>query len=294
MNQNQPQNQNQSHIQVGLTGWTGHPILEVPGVKDKLQAYAAHFPTVEVDSSFYAVQPRRNYEKWVAVTPPDFSFVIKAYQGLTLHRREDPHFPNQEAMYEAFLHSIEPVIEAGKLKAVLFQYPPWFDCTRRNVDALRYAKERMGDLPVGLEFRNQTWFTPQMHDKTLRFMEQEGWFHSIADEPQAGVGSVPVVLQATHRDLTIVRFHGRNLQGWKKTDEQQNWRDVRYLYQYSEEELLEWKDWLAKLQGETDELCLLFNNNSGGHAALNAKEMMALLGIAYTGEVPGQMNLFDL
>ncbi|HEU4965807.1 MAG TPA: DUF72 domain-containing protein [Bacilli bacterium] len=281
-------------VQIGLIGWNGHPLLDNSTVKDKLQAYAVHFPIVEVESSFYAIQPQRNFEKWARVTPPDFSFVVKAYQGMTGHRREDPHFQNQSEMYEAFLQSIRPVQESGKLKAVLFQYPPWFDCTRQHVDALRYAKDKMGDLPVALEFRNQSWFTPQMHDKTLSFMEREGWIHSIADEPQAGVGSVPAVLHATNPHLTLVRFHGRNVQGWTQTGEENNWRQVRYLYRYSEKELLEWQENLLRFQKDTEEICVLFNNNSGGHAALNAKEFMQFMGIEYQGEVAGQLNLFDL
>ena len=94
-------------------------------------------------------------------------------------------------MFNAFRDAVQPAVEAGKLQSVLFQYPPWFDCTRENVTSLRWAKEAMGDLPVALEFRHQSWFTPQMRERTLTFLYKEGWIHSICDEPQAGDGSVP-------------------------------------------------------------------------------------------------------
>ncbi|TCP58162.1 uncharacterized protein YecE (DUF72 family) [Tumebacillus sp. BK434] len=275
----------------GLSGWKHHAAV-VGG--DKLSEYAVHFPIVESESSFYAVQPRRNYEKWVRETPPDFGFVIKAYQGMTGHLRGNNPFENASAMFDAFLGSLVPVIEANRLKMVLFQYPPWFECNRRNVDALRYTKEKMGRLPVALEFRHQSWFLPGMRDKTLQFMEREGWIHSICDEPQAGSGSVPTVLHATHPELTLVRFHGRNASGWSgQGKEDESWRDVRYLYRYSTEELLEWKERLLELQKSTQEICVIFNNNSGKDAAPNAKELMRLLGVEYRGEAPGQINLFE-
>lgn len=76
-------------IYIGLTGWGDHDSLYPPGLaaKDKLPEYAAHFPTVEVDSYFYAIQPRANVEKWIRETPPSFQFIVKAYQGMTGHER---------------------------------------------------------------------------------------------------------------------------------------------------------------------------------------------------------------
>jgi uncharacterized protein YecE (DUF72 family) len=145
---------------------------------------------------------------------------------------------------------------------------------------------------VAIEFRNRSWFAPEMMDKTLAFLEREGWIHCVCDEPQAGEGSVPLVPVATHPELTLVRFHGRNAAGW--LDKGPNHRAVRCLYRYSQEELLEWKERVAVLLKGSRQVCLLFNNNSGGDAAPNAKEMMALLGLEYAGEAPGQLDLFEL
>lgn len=279
-------------IEIGLTGWGDHDSLYPSGTpgRSKLHLYSAHFPVVEVDSSFYAIQSVKSYEKWVNDTPERFGFIIKAYQGMTGHQRGEPH---GEETFAAFRESIRPVLEAGKLRAVLFQYPPWFDCTRENVDLLRNTKAGMGDIPVALEFRNRTWFTPQMAEKTLGFMEREGWIHSICDEPQAGIGSVPIVAHATHPERTIVRFHGRNVQGWNRNGQTQgHWRETRYLYRYSNEELLEWMNRLNKLAEQTGNLCVLFNNNSGGDAADNAKMLMELMKIDYEGLAPRQLDLF--
>ncbi|WP_284642901.1 DUF72 domain-containing protein [Paenibacillus silviterrae] len=306
-------------VLIGLAGWGDHDSLYADtGVtgRDKLRAYSGHFPVVEVDSSFYAIQSPETFARWAEETPPGFRFVVKAYQGLTGHQRGpemvrralaalkpvDPHLrgvrpspaaahPSRSELFRAFRDSIAPLAHAGKLLAVLFQYPPWFDCTRENVESLRYARAAMEGLPVALEFRHRSWFAPQLRERTLSFMRKEGWAHSICDEPQAGEGSVPTVLEVTHPDLTVVRFHGRNVAGWNNTG-QTDWRDVRYLYHYSETELAEWADRLAQLQRQTARIAVIFNNNSGGHAAGNAKELMQLMDIDYEGLGPRQLDLF--
>ena len=281
-------------IRIGLAGWGDHDDLYEKGLpaRDKLKVYSRYFSIVEVDSSFYAIQAAAQFERWVSDTPAQFGFIVKAYQGMTGHLRGKNPFESTEAMFAAFRESIVPVREAGKLKAVLFQYPPWFDCTRENVALIREAKELMGDVPVALEFRHQSWFAGEMRDKTLAFMRKEGWIHSVCDEPQAGIGSVPTVLETTDSNVTMVRMHGRNASGWNQGGGP-NWREVRYLYRYSAEELLEWKRNAEKLLESTREVCIVFNNNSGGDAAANATELMKQLGMPTQAFAPKQLDLFE-
>ncbi|MGC4378748.1 DUF72 domain-containing protein [Fictibacillus sp. Mic-4] len=280
-------------ILIGVTGWGDHDILYPDGApsSEKLQVYSGHFPVVEIDSSFYAIQPEKNYVKWAKDTPECFSFVVKAYQEMTGHSRGERKFKSIKEMFHSFKESIQPLIESNKLKMVLFQYPPWFECTKDSVTILRVTKELMGNLPVALEFRHQSWFSPEMKEKTLRFMTEEGWIHSVCDEPQAGSGSVPTVLQATNTNLTLVRMHGRNVYGWNNHG-QPNWREVRYLYRYNKDELLEWKKNIEELAKQSREIVVLFNNNSGGDAAENAKQLIEYLGIEYKGLAPRQLDLF--
>ncbi|CAG9621079.1 DUF72 domain-containing protein [Sutcliffiella rhizosphaerae] len=281
-------------IYVGVTGWGDQNSLYTSGIspRDKLKEYGAHFPVVEVDASFYAIQPKQNVEKWVKDTPEGFQFVVKAYQGMTGHQRGEIPFESKEEMFLAFKESIIPYQDAGKLSMVLFQFPPWFECKKENVDYLRWCKIKMGDTKVALEFRNQTWFQPEYYGRTLDFMEKEGWIHSICDEPQAGTGSIPTVLHATTNENTLVRLHGRNVHGWTKSVPGKDWREVRYLYDYNHSELLEWKANLETLTLQSKDIIVLFNNNSGGHAAGNAKQLIELLNIEYTGLAPKQLDLF--
>ncbi|WP_132744740.1 DUF72 domain-containing protein [Scopulibacillus darangshiensis] len=279
-------------IYVGLTGWGDHPaVYDHPSKGTKLQMYSSHFPIVELDSAFYAILPEKNYVNWIKETPDSFSFIVKAYQTLTGHGRGDSPDQGLKETFAAFKSSIRPLIEAGKLGAVLFQYPPWFECTKENVNLLRFTKEIMADVPLALEFRNQSWFADGMKEKTLAFMKSEMWIHAVCDEPQSGVGSVPTVLVPTNEDKTIVRMHGRNTEGWVNRG-QPNWREVRYLYRYNRNELEAWKEKLQALQKDTKDIYVLFNNNSGGDAADNANTLLTLLDIKYEGLAPKQLGLF--
>lgn len=280
-------------IYIGVTGWGDHDSL-YPGQissRDKLKAYAGHFPIVEVDSAFYAIQPRRNGEKWVNETPASFQFIVKAYQGMTGHMHGKIPFDNKQVMFSAFNESLEPYIESNKLAMVLFQFPPWFTCIRENVEYIRWVKHEMGDIPCALEFRHQSWFTPQFRSKTIEFMSEEKWIHSICDEPQSGAGSIPTVLESTTREKVLVRFHGRNVHGWQKRVGV-DWREVRYLYRYNQQELVTWADSIQELAKHSTDVYLLFNNNSGGDAADNAKQMMKILHIEYEGLASRQLDLF--
>jgi len=279
-------------IYIGVTGWGDHDRLYGPHTspRSKLKEYAGFFPTVEVDASFYAVQPTKNAQRWVNDTPSSFQFIVKAYQGMTGHSRGEHPFESKEQMFEAFKESLKPYIESNKLAMVLFQFPPWFDCKREHVDYLRWCKDKMKDIQCALEFRHQSWFRPAYYNRTIQFMQTENWIHSICDEPQAGDGSIPIVLERITGHKLLIRFHGRNIHGWQKRTE--NWREVRYLYRYNRKELEEWVERIDKLKKQTDELYIVFNNNSGGDAADNALELIQLMDIEYKDLAPRQLDLF--
>ncbi|WP_411831237.1 DUF72 domain-containing protein [Paenibacillus dokdonensis] len=282
------------NVQIGLSGWGDHDEIYPKGTKagEKLQVYSNRFPIVELDSSFYAVPSPERMQKWSEQTPDSFGFIVKAYQGMTGHARGKIPFADTRSMFQAFRESAEEMQKAGKLRAILFQYPPWFDCDRKHVEMLRRTREWMDGFPLALEFRHQSWFHGEMMDKTLGFMREEGWIHSICDEPQAGEGSVPMILEPTRDDFTLVRLHGRNAAGWHSSG-QPNWREVRYLYRYNEQELLEWEGNINKLLESTQNCWVIFNNNSGGDAAGNAIQLMNLLNLEAPELPPDQLTLFE-
>lgn len=279
-------------IQIGLTGWGDHPELYVSSAKERLQDYSAHFPLVELDASFYAIQPIKNSLKWIKETPDNFQFVVKAYQGITGHLRGDFPFGSIDEMFELYRQSVIPFKKEGKLSMILAQFPPWFQCNKENVQYIRKVREELRDFEVVIEFRHQSWYAPEYKASTLRFLKENGLHHSVCDEPQVGDGSIPLVPVATTNKV-LVRLHGRNTYGWLNPGNNEKWREVRYLYDYNEEELTSIKSVCEHLEKQANEVIVFFNNNSGGHAAKNAKKFQKMLGLDFDGLAPKQLNLFE-
>ena len=281
-------------IYVGLTSWGDHPSLysESTSAKDKLFDYSGHFPIVEVDTAFYAIPSASNVEKWCSETPNSFQFILKAYQGMTGHLRDELPFETKNDMFNAFKEAVAAFKRHNKLGLLLFQFPPWFDCTQKNVNYLRYIRQQLPHEKIAIEFRNQTWYSENMQQKTLQFLRNLNFVHTVCDEPQVGAGSVPFVPEVTHDDV-LIRMHGRNVFGWRNVGNTENWRKVRFLYNYSEQEL----QWLAEhvrvLNGQAKNVYVLFNNNSDYDAAPNAKRLLQLLNIEFEELSPKQLNMFE-
>lgn len=283
-------------IQIGLTGWGDHPDVynSSSSKKEKLIDYSAHFPIVELDSTFYAIQPERNIRKWIAETPSNFRFVVKAYQGMTGHHRGELPYASIEEMYDLFRLSVTPLQEAGKLAMILVQFPPWFDCTKENVEEISFVCSKLHGFDIAVEFRHQSWYSSKYLVQTLEFLKRLNVIHSVCDEPQAGQGSIPLISISTRTDKVLVRLHGRNVAGWRNTTgDDKAWRKVRYLYNYNDVELKEIQVAVQKLQDTTDEVFIIFNNNSGGHAAQNAKRFQKMLNIHYESLTPKQLDFFE-
>lgn len=283
-------------IQIGLTGWGDHPDVYLPTSKknEKLIDYSSHFPIVELDASFYAIQPERNIRKWINETPDDFQFIVKAYQGMTGHQRGKLPYDTPEEMFQQFKLSIDLMRAAGKLAMILVQFPPWFDCKRENVDQIRYIRSQLEGYDVAIEFRHQSWYDSSMREGTLTFLKDLDFIHTVCDEPQSGDGSVPLVAETTRSDKVFVRLHGRNVNGWRNTTgDNEAWRKVRYLYNYSDSELAEILQVVNKLKKESKDVFVIFNNNSGGHAAENAKRFQKMMGIDFQALAPKQLDFFE-
>jgi len=91
----------------------------------------------------------------------------------------------------------------------------------------------------------------------------------------------------------LLRLHGRNVHGWKNPGNDQKWREVRYLYDYNMAELQQIANIVKSLEQQSKQVTVLFNNNSGGHAANNAKQFMRLFDLRYEGLAPKQLDMFE-
>lgn len=282
-------------IHIGLSSFGDYPQLYLPETKpnERLVDYAGHYLLVEIDSTYYAIPKMSQVEKWVKTTPKDFTFIVKAYKGMTGHIKNDERYASKSNMFKAFRESLKPYIENDKLAFVLFQFPPWFDYQSDHLLYLKYVRQEMKDIPVAIEFRHRSWYESHAKQTMLDLLKDLNFIHTAADEPQVGEGTVPFVSDVINHTL-FIRLHGRNKAGWyKPKDKETNWREVRYLYRYNTEELMKLKDLILNSQTEARDIYIIFNNNSGKDAHDNAVELKRLLGIKEQGLLPSQLSLFE-
>jgi uncharacterized protein YecE (DUF72 family) len=284
-------------IRVGTASWTDKTLLasgwyppDVQSAEERLNYYAAHFPLVEVDSTYYTPPNERNSELWAERTPPGFTFNIKAFSLLTQHptrpgalykdlRPEgvtknlylrDVDESTVDAVWDRFLAALQPLHEVGKLGAVLFQFPQWFPIGKRNKHYILECKRRCEPLRICVEFRNKTWLSEDNRAETLDFLTSYGVPYVCVDMPQGYPSSVPPVLAAT-ADLAVIRFHGHS-DKWNSRDIYQ-----RFGYLYSEDELREWAPKLRDLAEKAPEMHVLLNNCYSDYAQRNAATLVDLL-----------------
>ncbi|MDA5388165.1 DUF72 domain-containing protein [Loigolactobacillus backii] len=280
-------------ITIGLTTWTEHGSLMGADQSRKLTLpeYSEFLPCVELDTPFYGIPRQSSFAKWAQETPEQFQFIVKANQVMTRHRDyQETGAPSVEAVFQQFKDNSQPLVEAGKLKTILLQFPPYFGVSRENILYLQQVRQFLPDLPLAVEFRNKTWYEEIYLKRTLNLLRQFAYSHVIVDEPQTPAGSVPYYPVATNDDLAVFRLHGRNFSGWANQD--RNWRSQRTLYRYRESELQALVPDIQRLAATTKEICVIFNNNSGGDAAGNALTLKKLLGLEFTGLNPQQIDLF--
>lgn len=266
-------------ILVGTCNWADHKGFYPPGLAagDRLSYYARFFPIVEVDTTFYGIPKPGVARKWVQQTPDGFVFNVKAYRSLTMHEREDGKSrpPTDEEEHD-FLEALKPIRTAGRLRAVHYQFPPWFTATTGNMDYVSRLPDRHPRDQLVVEFRHRSWGEPARFDAVTELLAEAGMSYCIVDEPQLGSGSMPRHLAVTDPRLAVVRFHGRNYNKWYVKGAKSS--ADRFDYLYKKEELERWAPRLEELAEQAAEVHALFNNNRGNYAVVNGLQMGQLLG----------------
>lgn len=284
-------------VLVGTASWTDPTVAAsgwypqgVVSAADRLRYYATQFPLVEVDSTYYFMPSERNSVLWAQRTPPGFVFNIKAFGLLTGHPVKADALPKEvkrpegrarvyanaldpkdlELVWDRFLSALRPLDEAGRLGAILFQFPPWFVISKANKRVILDCAKRCDPWRIGVELRSPSWFSDDNWPDTVDFLEGHDLPFVCVDMPQGLDESVPPVTAATS-DLSLVRFHGRNGQAWNSGSAQS-----RYQYSYNSAELEEWVPRIQGLTTSAEQVHVLMNNH-GHHAPRNGADLAALL-----------------
>jgi uncharacterized protein YecE (DUF72 family) len=210
-----------------------------------LEHYATLFDTVEVNTTFYRLAKPAAVARWVAETPPQFVFALKASRYMTHMKR----LTDLESGLERYYAAIEPLVSSPKLGPVLWQFPASF---HRDEDRLAHA---LAILPPGrhaFEFRHESWFTADV----LELLRAYGAALAYGDHPERPWQPLELTT-----DWTFVRFH------YGRRGRRGN---------YSETELREWAERLGDVR-EQAELFAYFNNDWEGFAVSNALRLRELL-----------------
>ena len=292
---------NMGEIRVGTAGWTDRSLIasgwypaDANTPEKRLRYYARQFPLVEVDATYYALPAEQTARAWAERTPDGFTFNIKAFSLFTQHptpvralpadlreaagqagkdrvylKDVDPALTEQA--WDRFLAALEPLRSAGqpgagKLGAILLQFPPWFPISRANKDYILACAQRVAPRRVCVEFRNYTWMTDDNQPETLRFLADHRLPYVCVDMPQGYPSSIPPVLAATS-DLAVVRMHGHS-DKWTSKEIAE-----RFGYRYSEGELDEWAPKISRLAAEADTTHVVFNNCYSDYAHVNARQL---------------------
>lgn len=291
-------------IRVGTSSWTDptllasgwYPQSAKKNATARLRFYAKRFPIVEVDSTYYAPPSEANAIAWAERTPADFTFNVKAFSLMTHHPTPVKALPvglrdaagGADRVYQKdlsptvideifarFASALMPLHSAGKLGCVLFQFPEWFVPSRENRAAVEACAARLPDYKIAVEFRQRAWLAEDAdRERTFGWLRDQGLPYVSVDMPQGFASSMPPIAEATSQDLSVVRFHGRNTDNWKR-------RGVkvveRFDYAYEQQELLEWVPKVRALHEKAREVHVLFNNCYADKGVTNAAELADLL-----------------
>jgi uncharacterized protein YecE (DUF72 family) len=298
-------------IRVGTAGWTDRSLIASgwypPGAgtpEQRLRYYASQFPLVEVDATYYALPAEQTARAWAERTPAGFTFDVKAFSLFTQHPTPVRALPADlreaaartgkdrvylrdvgpevaEAAWDRFLAALEPLRGtaepgAGRLGAILLQFPPWFPVSRTNKEYILACARRTAPRRVCVEFRNRTWMTGDNQRETLDFLAGNGLSYVCVDMPQGYPSSIPPVLAATS-DLAVLRMHGHS-DKWTSKDIAE-----KFGYRYGEAELEDWAARIGGLARQADVTHVVFNNCYRDWAHVNARQLTELLAVPGPG-----------
>ncbi len=206
--------------------------------------YKDHFETVELNSTFYHLPRIKTVENWLQRSPERFYFSLKAYRGITHYKRLHEC---RDELYR-YLHLIKPL--KRKIGAILFQLPPSL-----HFDA-GLLEEFLKLLPPGyrfaMEFRDESW----LREEVYNLLKSYNAALCINDFGKRKMESVVTA------EFGYFRLHGP---------------DGRYGGSYSDEELGVWAAKIKSAAKECETIFVYFNNDFGGYAVLNAKNLAKMV-----------------
>jgi uncharacterized protein YecE (DUF72 family) len=210
-----------------------------------LRFYVEHFDTVELNTTFYRLPPKKAVAEWAASTPNNFLFAAKGSRFIThMKKLKDP-----ETALDRYFDHLAPLRK--KLGPIVFQLPPFWEC---NLDRLAYFLQALPRRSrYAFEFRNPTWHTAPVY----RLLEKFNAAFCAWD--LAGCQS-PVEITA---DWAYIRLHGPG--------------PGKYQGSYSPAALKKWARRIDEWSPRLKAVFIYFDNDMDGFAVRNALALKRLL-----------------
>ncbi|MCL2832913.1 MAG: DUF72 domain-containing protein [Treponema sp.] len=227
-----------------------------------LRFYANEFSTVEIDNSYYKMPNAGQLQNMLDCGGPDLFIALKAVQTLT-HNIEPDKWRNDAKI---FIEAIEPLQKAGRLVAVLFQFPYSFHYTADNRKHLDCLLGEFEGISSAVEFRNGEWSSSRVIDG----LKKRGVSYVSTDLPD--IKGLPPVLDVSTGPLSYFRLHGRNTETWWGSDSKS-----RYDYLYTDKELEGAAERIKHIAIKADKLVVYFNNHTKAKAISNARSLQKIL-----------------
>jgi uncharacterized protein YecE (DUF72 family) len=262
---------------------------------DELRFYADHFDTVEVNTTFYG-QPKADITRaWAARTPAGFDFSLKLYQKFThpkmfkaaaLKSAPGSEGPLLDLLAEVtladiddFRSGIDPLASAGKVGALLAQFPASFKDSPQARDYLAQLLRAFADYPMAVELRHRSWSDSILD--TVSLLNAFGAAWTQIDEPKFRF-SIRQNYLPNAPGFYYMRLHGRNAAQWWRHDKSED----RYNYLYTADELREFSDTVGAARELVKKSYLYTNNHFSSKSVVNAVMLKAQLGQPIEGEYP--------
>lgn len=259
-------------IRIGIAGWDypdwGGVVYPAGASRgfDKLLWVARFVDLVEINATFYRPADPRTAASWVRRTDrvPGFRFAAKAHRSWT-HEAE----PDLGAVVPPTLDGLAPLRDAGRLAALLVQFPQSFHRTEENLERLARLLDALAGWPVALEVRHVSWDD----DLAAAWVCRHGVAWVVVDQPRVGAGTAPPRPRVT-APLAYLRLHGRNAESWFREGAG---RDARYDWLYGPDEVRSLAETARTLSDSAAEVLVVQNNHFRGKAVVNALQMKYLL-----------------
>lgn len=240
-------------VWIGTSGWVykqwaGNFYPKKWPKKDEFAYYAQHFPTVEINATFYRLPSLKMVRGWRERSPEGFRFAVKGSRFLTHIKRLN----DTGLGLRRYFSRIKPLAE--RTGPILWQLPPNFQKNELNWDRLAMF---LSKIPTryqhAVEFRHPSWMDEETFALLRRHNAVNVWISSL---------KMPQDYTITG-DFVYLRFHGL--------------KDGAY-HDYTHDELKPWAVQLAKAAQRGLPCYAYFNNDLNTRAPLNAHALMTMLG----------------